>query len=152
MPPSRAPILHAPRDHPRNPAVDRPAGRLANRAQAQDPDTIDPVAALTALCDGNDAGACTRLGDRLLEGEDVARDEARGVEILFKACQLGDRPGCNMVGFVSSKGTGRAQSTDRALAYYAHACHGGEATACSNLGLAYISGEGAAGAVIDISP
>lgn len=104
---------------------------LTGPAQAQDVARIDPVIELQTLCADKDGSACTRLGDRLLEGNGIARDDARGVSILGKACQLGDMPGCTMTGVAYGKGQGVAQSADIARAYYAYACHGGEATGCS---------------------
>jgi TPR repeat protein len=115
---------------------------LAGPTHAQEVARIDLVPELKALCEDDDASACTRLGDRLIEGNGIGRDDALGVATLGKACQLGDMPGCTMTGFAYGKGQGVAQSADIARAYYAYACHGGEATGCSNLGLAYINGVG----------
>jgi hypothetical protein len=117
---------------------------LASTAIAQDADTVadDPVAALTSQCAEDNAAACTRLGNRLIEGNGVARDDARGLWILAKGCQLGDMRGCTMAGYLYSQGKTIGRSAECARDYYAYACHGGEATGCSNLGLAYVGGDG----------
>jgi hypothetical protein len=42
-----------------------PVARPAGQAQAQQVEVIDPVAELKVMCQNNDAGACSRLGNRL---------------------------------------------------------------------------------------
>ena len=88
--------------------------------------------------------ACTWLGNQLIEDDSIARDNAQGVALLAKGCQLGDMRGCTMVAYLYCQGEAIGRSLERARQYYAYACHEGEATACSYLGLAYIAGDGGA--------
>jgi TPR repeat protein len=85
----------------------------------------------------------TQLGEMLLRGEGIAKDEARGVALLEKAARAGQSAAAFRIGMLLSKGEGGvAQDPVRALAYFRAAAAGGEAEAFFNIGAAYGSARG----------
>ncbi|EZP69857.1 sel1 repeat family protein [Novosphingobium resinovorum] len=87
-------------------------GLPAGQAQAQQVEVIDPVAELKVMCQNNDAGACSRLGNRLLEGDGIARDDA---------CALGEAESCFTLGRAYQTGNGRDLHDVRGIALLEHA-------------------------------
>jgi TPR repeat protein len=83
------------------------------------------------------------LGEMLLRGEGLAKDEPRGVALLEKAARAGHSAAAFRIGMLLADGEcGVAQDHGRALAYFRAAAAGGEAEAFFNIGAAYGSARG----------
>jgi Sel1 repeat len=83
------------------------------------------------------------LGEMLLRGEGLAKDEPRGVALLEKAARAGNSAAAFRIGMLLSDGeAGVTQDLGRALAYFRAAAAGGEAEAFFNIGAAYGSARG----------
>lgn len=85
----------------------------------------------------------TQLGEMLLRGEGIDKDEARAVALLEKAARAGQSPAAFRIGMLLANGEGGvAKDPQRALAYFRAAAAGGEAEAFFNIGAAYASARG----------
>jgi hypothetical protein len=85
----------------------------------------------------------TQLGEMLLRGDGIAKDEARGIALIEKAARAGQSPAAFRIGMLLMNGeSGVAKDPARALAYFRAAAAGGEAEAFFNIGAAYASGRG----------
>ncbi|MBL9202022.1 MAG: sel1 repeat family protein [Opitutaceae bacterium] len=84
------------------------------------------------------------LGEMLLRGDGITRDEARGVTLLEKAARAGHSGAAFRIGMLLADGeAGVAKDPARSLDYFRAAAAGGEAEAFFNLGAAYAGGRGA---------
>ena len=89
--------------------------------------------------------AQTQLGEMLLRGDGIAKDEARGVEWLEKAARAGSSGAAFRLGMLLMNGdAGVAKDPPRALQYFRAAAAGGEKEAFFNIGAAYGSARGVA--------
>ena len=87
--------------------------------------------------------ALAHLGDLLVRGDGVARDEARGLALLERAARQGQGGAAFRLGMLLAQGEGgAAKDPTRALAYFKAAAAGGEAEAFFNLGAAHANGAG----------
>ena len=85
----------------------------------------------------------TQLGEMLLRGDGIAKDEARGIALLEKAARAGQSAAAFRIGMLLMNGeSGVAKDPARALAYFRAAAAGGEAEAFFNIGAAYASARG----------
>ena len=85
----------------------------------------------------------TQLGEMLLRGDGIAKNEARGVALLEKAARAGQGPAAFRIGMLLAHGeSGVANDPARALDYFRAAAAGGEAEAFYNIGAAYASARG----------
>lgn len=85
----------------------------------------------------------TQLGEMLLRGDGIAKDEARGVALLEKAARAGHAAAAFRIGMLLANGdAGVAKDPARSLAYFRAAAAGGEAEAFFNIGAAYASALG----------
>jgi TPR repeat protein len=85
----------------------------------------------------------TQLGEMLLRGDGIAKDEVRGIALLEKAARAGQSNAAFRIGMLLTNGDhGVAKDPDRALAYFRAAAAGGEAEGFFNIGAAYASGLG----------
>jgi hypothetical protein len=83
------------------------------------------------------------LGEMLLRGEGIPKDEARAVALLEKAARAGNSSAAFRIGMLLANGeNGVAKDPTRALAYFRAAAAGGEAEAFHNIGAAYASARG----------
>ena len=83
------------------------------------------------------------LGEMLLRGEGLAKDEARGVALLEKAARAGHSGAAFRIGMLLADGeAGVAKDPARSLAYFRAAAAGGEAEAFYNIGAAHAGGRG----------
>jgi hypothetical protein len=83
------------------------------------------------------------LGEMLLRGDGIPKDEARGVALLEKAARAGNSPAAFRIGMLLAHGeSGVSKDPVRALAYFRAAAAGGEVEAFYNTGAAYASGLG----------
>ena len=84
-----------------------------------------------------------QLGELLLRGDGVSKDESRGIALLEKAARAGNSAAAFRIGMLLAHGEhGVAKDPDRALAYFRAAAAGGEKEAFYNIGAAYGSGRG----------
>ncbi len=84
-----------------------------------------------------------QLGEMLLRGEGIARDEKRAVELLEKAARSGQSSAAFRMGMLLGHGeAGVVKDPERALAYFRAAAAGGEKEAFFNIGAAYASARG----------
>jgi TPR repeat protein len=84
-----------------------------------------------------------QLGELLLRGDGLARNDVRAVTLLEKAARAGNSTAAFRVGMLLAQGeNGVAKDPERALAYFRAAAAGGEAEAFFNIGAAYASGRG----------
>ena len=84
-----------------------------------------------------------QLGEMLLRGEGIAKDEAGGIALIEKAARAGQSAAAFRVGMLLMNGdSGVAKDPVRALAYFRAAAAGGEAEAFYNIGAAYASARG----------
>jgi TPR repeat protein len=87
--------------------------------------------------------AQTQLGEMLLRGDGIAKDEARGREMLERAARAGNSSAAFRIGMMLANGEfGAAKDPERALAYFRAAAAGGEKEAFFNIGAAYGSARG----------
>jgi hypothetical protein len=87
--------------------------------------------------------AQAQLGEMLLRGDGIAKNEAQGVQLLEKAARAGVSSAAFRIGMLLSKGeSGVALDPARALAYFRAAAAGGEKEAFFNIGAAYGSAKG----------
>ena len=85
----------------------------------------------------------TQLGEMLLRGDGIAKDETRGITLLEKAARTGQSAAAFRIGMLLANGeNGVAKDPSRALDYFRAAAAGGEAEAFFNIGAAYASGRG----------
>lgn len=85
----------------------------------------------------------TQLGEMLLRGDGITKNEARGVALLEKAARAGQAPAAFRIGMLLAHGeSGVANDPARALDYFRAAAAGGEAEAFYNIGAAYASARG----------
>lgn len=83
------------------------------------------------------------LGEMLLRGEEMPRNDARGVALLEKAARAGESSAAFRLGMLLANGeSGVAKDPIRALAYFRAGAAGGEAEAFFNIGAAYGSARG----------
>lgn len=84
-----------------------------------------------------------QLGEMLLRGDGIARDEARGVALLEKSARAGNSTAAFRIGMLLAHGErGVTKDPDRALAYFRAGAAGGEKEAFFNIGAAYTNGLG----------
>jgi hypothetical protein len=87
--------------------------------------------------------AAGQLGEMLLRGDGIAKDEWRGIALLEKAARAGQAAAAFRIGMLLSRGEhGVAPDPGRALAYFRAAAAGGEAEAFFNIGAAHASALG----------
>jgi len=107
-------------------------------------ETWSDVRDLEAAAAKGNPRAETALGEVLLNGEGVPRDDARGVALLEKAARAGHGPAAFRLGMLLARGdNGVARDAARAVAYFRAAAAAGEAEAFFNLGAAHANGRGA---------
>jgi TPR repeat protein len=84
-----------------------------------------------------------QLGELLLRGEGLPRDDTRAVTLLEKAARAGQGAAAFRLGMLLAHGeNGVAKDPVRALAYFRAAAAGGEAEGFFNIGAAYASARG----------
>lgn len=83
------------------------------------------------------------LGELLLRGDGLPRDDARALALLEKSARAGHGPAAFRLGFLLSRGeNGAARDPARAVAYFRAAAAAGEPEAFFNLGAAHANGRG----------
>ena len=95
-----------------------------------------------AVANGNPK-AQAQLGEMLLRGEGVTRNDERAVTLLEQAARAGHSGAAFRIGMLLMQGeSGVAKDPERALAYFRAAAAGGEKEAFFNIGAAYGSAKG----------
>jgi TPR repeat protein len=83
------------------------------------------------------------LGEMLLRGEGLAKDEARGIALIEKAARAGHSGAAFRIGMLLADGeSGVAKDPARSIDYFRAAAAGGEAEAFFNLGAGFAGGRG----------
>ena len=85
-------------------------------------------------CSSGHAGSCATLGTMYAEGNGVAADQNRAVEMLTKACDAGSAEGCRHLAKHYQSGRGVAEDQARAVSLYLRSCNGGNGAACAEAG------------------
>ncbi len=89
-------------------------------------------------CEKDDAEACANTGGRYLLGKDGrSKDEAKGAQILKKACDLGSGFGCEIYGRALNDGRGVPKDQKAAQEMFTKACDKKSGGACRSLALAF---------------
>jgi hypothetical protein len=118
----------------------RETGREAARPQGSVPGRA--IDGLARACDGGEARACARLGERYERGRGVDKDIRTAAELYELACQMGLSEACTVLGTLLEMDDALPRDHRRAAALYVMACEDGEPAACRNLGIAYRMGKG----------
>lgn len=101
------------------------------------------LAELQAAAAQGNPKAETQLGELLLRGDGITRDDARAVALLEKAARAGHSGAAFRLGMLLTSGeNGVAVDPARALAYFRAAAAGGAVEAFFNIGAAFASGRG----------
>jgi TPR repeat protein len=106
-------------------------------------ETWSDVRELEAAAAKGSPRAEAALGELLLRGDGLPRDDARALALLEKSARAGHGPAAFRLGFLLSRGeNGAARDPARAIAYFRAAAAAGEPEAFFNLGAAHASGRG----------
>lgn len=98
-----------------------------------------PLDAQQRACEGGDQRACVKVGEALLAGNGVSRDEGLAVWIFQKACDAGEPTGCVNLGWVYlNNELPRAGAS--AAPIFAKACNDKVTIGCLGLGTIYRDG------------
>jgi len=89
-------------------------------------------------CDLGSAHACGDAGNRLAEGRGVAKDVARGIELMTRGCDDGAPYACWLLARYYTTGIGVKPDVDTTLKLLATACDGGVGLACKDLSQAML--------------
>lgn len=134
----------APADH-LTAAEKRPADAAPKLLSTVGPksETWSDVRELEAAAAKGNPRAEAALGELLLRGDGLPRDDARALTLLEKSARAGHGPAAFRLGFLLSRGeNGAARDPARAIAYFRAAAAAGEPEAFFNLGAAHASGRG----------
>lgn len=106
-------------------------------------ETWSDVRELEAAAAKGNPRAEAALGELLLRGDGLPRDDARALALLEKSARAGHGPAAFRLGFLLSRGeNGAARDPARAIAYFRAAAAAGEPEAFFNLGAAHANGRG----------
>jgi TPR repeat protein len=100
------------------------------------------VPELRRFAEGGDPQACFELGDRLLNGDGVAVNEAEARRFLEKAAQADLPDALFRLGKLNHDGIGGPRDFAKALDYYGRAARAGIPEAQHNIGAMLVSGRG----------
>jgi TPR repeat protein len=106
-------------------------------------ETWSDVRELEAAAATGNPRAEAALGELLLRGDGLPRDDVRALALLEKSARAGHGPAAFRLGFLLSRGeNGAARDPARASAYFRAAAAAGEPEAFFNLGAAHANGRG----------
>src|SRR5688572_9042492 len=100
-------------------------------------------------CQSGDFAACNALGQKLLKGEYVLRDDGHGATLLSKACEGGVADACPRLGVLYQTARGVSRDSVRAIGFFQRGCDNGAMDGCTHLGTLYR--QGAAGVPRDFA-
>jgi hypothetical protein len=116
---------------------------LMSRTGGAGGDSWADLAELQQAAKKGNPKAETQLGEMLLRGDGIQKDEARGIALIEKAARAGQSAAAFRIGMLLMNGeSGVVKDPERALAYFRAAAAGGEAEAFHNIGAAYASARG----------
>jgi hypothetical protein len=92
--------------------------------------------------DAKQAERIFELGDRYARGNDVARDDAKAVDLYRAAADAGFAPAQNNLAFMYGEGRGVKQDDGEAVKWYRRAAEQEYPPAITSLGMMYQSGRG----------
>jgi TPR repeat protein len=119
-------------------SVERHPSPLPVEASRSNVPPLDPA------CGGAAAASCAALAVRLAEGDGVAKDGPRSIELFRRACEGGDAGACFNLGLSYDRGSFVPADKGQALSLYRRACDGRNPPACVNLAWSYENGAGVA--------
>lgn len=106
-------------------------------------ETWSDIRELEAAAAKGNPRAEAALGESLLRGDGLPRDDARALALFEKSARAGHGPAAFRLGFLLSRGeNGAARDPARAIAYFRAAAAAGEPEAFFNLGAAHANGRG----------
>lgn len=134
-----------PSDSPPAPQTDArpPVDRAPVSSIAPDSGSAAAPNNLFAAAAAGDPPALFELGVRLVEGNGVARDAGRGVQLLEQAANNGLAPAQYRLGSIFEKGLGQPKDIAAARKWYQQAAEAGNIRAMHNLGVLIADGGGA---------
>jgi hypothetical protein len=77
-------------------------------------------------CDGGNVAECEAVGERLLNGRGIARDERRARQVFAKACDDGNVVACDSLGAMLVTGSGGDIDVAHGVAMFMRACRRGQ--------------------------
>jgi len=105
--------------------------------------SADDIAELQSKAASGDAKAQLELAIRYRDGKEVAKDDARAMELAHKAADAGNADAMDFVGFAYLRGAVVKRSPEIAIAYFKEAADE-SAQAAFNLGQCYFGAQGTA--------
>ncbi|WP_462104885.1 tetratricopeptide repeat protein, partial [Campylobacter concisus] len=93
-------------------------------------------------CQDGDFKICTELGNAYYNGDGVAKNLNKSVDLYQKACDGGEINGCFNLGNAYYNGDGVTKDFNKAAQLYQKACDSKNMYGCNNLGNAYDNGDG----------
>ncbi len=95
---------------------------------------------LEAECNNGNADSCFFLADKYSNGDGVAEDRIKALELREKACNLGNMASCGMAGLNYFFGVDIQQDLNKALPYLEKGCNSEFAIGCEALANMYFNG------------
>lgn len=89
-----------------------------------------------------DAEACFALGTRYLDGDGVAQDTRKAIDLIEQAAKAGHAKASFRLGKIYHDGTGVPKDYERCLEHYTAAAQAGEMEAQHNIGAMLVSARG----------
>lgn len=116
---------------------------LVSRTGGGSGETWADMKEMQAAAEKGNPKAEAQLGECLLRGEGIPRNDTRALALLEKAARAGHSGAAFRIGMLLAEGTnGAAKDPARALAYFRAAAAGGEVEAFFNIGAAHANGRG----------
>ena len=95
---------------------------------------------LEAECNNGNADSCYFLADKYSNGDGVAEDRIKALELYEKACNLGNMASCGIAGMSYFFGVDIQQDLNKALPYLEKGCNSEFAIGCEALAQMYFNG------------
>jgi TPR repeat protein len=109
-------------------------GEAYEKAQGVAGDDVHAATLYKQACDADYADGCSRLSMFAFAGRGgLAKSDARGIELIERACKLGERGVCLVLAMRLSTGLGVAKDPARAVELLRTTCAAGEPMACKLL-------------------
>ena len=120
-----------------------PKGNSGERTKAAKPSLpADPYKELQKQCDDGALEICTKLGEQLVVGAELSRDEKRARTVHAAACEKGANASCEALGVLIRRGIGGGKNPEKGNALFAKACDSGHMSGCTRLAVAtYVDGD-----------
>ena len=102
---------------------------------------VDP-SKLEADCRNGDSDQCWDLAWAYHDGEGVAQDQTKSLQLFNNGCKQGDMDSCFQAAYQYEQGEGTQKDFSKAIKLYKLACKKGDGDSCNNLGIMYENGAG----------